>query len=72
MVEKFFVESKLLVDMIGVFINYFCYEDLDVRDSVCRCLYFMVELFGGIYEDFLSLENMECFVEVLIIVDVKK
>lgn len=66
------MESKLLVDMIGLFINFFCYEDLDVRDSLCRCLYLMVEFFGGIYEDFLSVENMECFVEVLSVVDVKK
>ena len=32
----------------------------------------MVELFGGIYEDSLSAENMECFAEALSAADVKK
>lgn len=58
--------------MIGVFINFFCYEEIDIGDSVCKCLYLMVEFFGGIYKDVLSVENMEFFVEVLSIVDIKK
>lgn len=70
--EKLLVESKPLVDMTGVLINCLCHEDLDVRDSACRCLYLMVELFGGIYEDALSTENMECFTEALGAADIKK
>lgn len=70
--EKLLVESKPLVDMTGVLINFLCHEDSDVRDSACRCLYLMVELFGGIYEDALSAENMECFAEALSTADVKK
>ena len=70
--EKLLVESKPLVDMTGLLINFLCHEDLDVRDSSCRCLYLMVELFGGIYEDSLSAENMECFAEALSAADVKK
>lgn len=70
--EKLLVESKPLVDMTGVLINYLCHEDPDARDSACRCLYLMVELFGGIYEDALSTENMECFAEALSTSDIKK
>ncbi len=70
--EKLLVESKPLVDMTGVLINFLCHEDPDVRDSVCRCLYLVVELFGGIYEDALSMENMECFAEALSTADNKK
>ena len=70
--EKLLVESKPLVDMTGVLINYLCHEDPDARDSACRCLYLMVELFGGIYEDALSTENMECFAEALSTADIKK
>lgn len=70
--EKLLVESKPLVNMTGVLINYLCHEDPDVGDSACRCLYLMVELFGGIYEDSLSMENMECFAEALSTADVKK
>lgn len=70
--EKLLVESRPLVDMTGVLINFLCHEDPDVRDSACRCLYLMVELFGGIYEDSLSMENMECFAEALSTADVKK
>lgn len=70
--EKLLVESKPLVDMTGMLINYLCHEDPDVRDSACRCLYLMVELFGGIYEDALSTENMECFAEALSTADIKK
>ena len=70
--EKLLVDSKPLVDMTGLLINYLCHEDPDVRDSACRCLYLMVELFGGIYEDSLSAENMECFAEALSTADIKK
>lgn len=70
--EKLLVESKPLVDMTGVLINFLCHEDPDVRDSACKCLYLMVELFGGIYEDALSPENVECFAEALSTADVKK
>lgn len=70
--EKLLVESKPLVNMTGVLINHLCHEDPDVGDSACRCLYLMVELFGGIYEDSLSMENMECFAEALSTADVKK
>ena len=70
--EKLLVESKPLVEMTGVLINFLCHEDPDVKDSACRCLYLMVELFGGIYEDSLSIENMECFAEALRTADVKK
>lgn len=70
--EKLLVESKPLVNMTGVLISYLCHEDPDVGDSACRCLYLMVELFGGIYEDSLSMENMECFTEALSTADVKK
>lgn len=70
--EKLLVESKPLVNMTGMLINYLCHEDPDVGDSACRCLYLMVELFGGIYEDSLSMENMECFAEALSTADVKK
>lgn len=70
--EKLLVESKPLVDMTGVLINFLCHEDPDVRDNGCRCLYLMVELFGGIYEDSLSTENMECFAEALSTADIKK
>lgn len=70
--EKLLVESKPLVEMTGVLINFLCHEDPDVRDNACRCLYLMVELFGAIYEDALSVENMEYFAEALKTADVKK
>lgn len=70
--EKLLVHSKPLIEMTGLLINFLCHEDPDVRDSSCRCLYLMVELFGGIYEDSLSTENMECFAEALSAADVKK
>lgn len=70
--EKLLVESKPLVNMTGVFINFLCHEDPDVKDGACRCLYLMVELFGGIYEDTLSTENMECFAAALSSADIKK
>ena len=70
--EKLLVESKPLADLTGVLIYFLCREDPDVKDSACKCLYFMVELFGGIYEDSMSIENMECFVEALSTADLKK
>jgi len=70
--EKLLVESKPLADLTGVLINFLCREDPDVKDSTCKCLYFMVELFGGIYEDSMSIENMECFAEALSTADLKK
>ncbi|XP_067053224.1 serine/threonine-protein kinase ULK4-like [Acropora muricata] len=70
--EKLLVESKPLVDMTGLLINFLCHEDPEVKDSACRCLYLMVELFGGIYEDALSAENIECFAEALSTADAKK
>ena len=70
--EKLLVESKPLVDMTRLLINFVCHEDPEVKDSACRCLYLMVELFGGIYEDALSAENIECFAEALSTADRKK
>ena len=70
--EKLLVESKPLVDMTGVLINFLCHEETDVGDSACKCLYLMVELFGGIYKDALSAENMEFFAEALSTADIKK
>ena len=70
--EKLLVESKPLVDMTGVLINFLCHEDQNIGDSACKCLYLMVELFGGIYQDALSSENIECFAEALSTADFKK
>ncbi|XP_068693987.1 serine/threonine-protein kinase ULK4-like [Montipora foliosa] len=70
--EKLLVESKPLVDMTGVLINFLCHEETDIGDSACKCLYLMVELFGGIYKDALSAENMEFFAEALSTADIKK
>ena len=70
--EYLLVETKPLLDIMSVLISLLCHEDVDVRDSTCRCLYLIVELFGGLLEDDLSAESVECLSEALKTSNAKK
>lgn len=70
--EKLLVDSKPLADLTGILINFLCHDDSDVQDGACRCLYLMAELYGGVHEEALSLENIECFAEALSSSDIRR
>ena len=70
--EKLLLESRPLAELTGVLINFLCYEDEEVQDWSCRSLYLMAELFGGVYEDAMSEDNIECLAEALGNPDIKR
>lgn len=70
--EKLLLESKPLAELTGVLINFLCHEDEEVQDCSCRTLYLVAELFGGVCEDVMSFNSVECLAEALAYPDVKR
>lgn len=64
--EKILLEGKPLVELTGVLVQFLCHHDLDIQEWSLRCLYQVVELFGGTYEDATSVENIACFAGALL------
>lgn len=70
--EQVLLEGKPLVELTGVLVQFLCHYDSDIQEWSLRCLYQVVELFGGTYEDAMSVENIRYFAEALLASDLKK
>ena len=66
------MEGKPLVELTGVLIQFLGHHDPDIQEWSLRCLYQVVELFGGTYEDAMSPENIVCFSDALLASDLKR
>ena len=63
---------KVLTELNGVLITLLCFDDVDVQDWSCQCLYLSAELFGGENEESFSEENLECLTDAIQLFDDKK
>lgn len=63
--EVLLMNTKPIADVTGVLIGFLSHEDRKVQDSACKDLYLMAELFGGLYEDSMSPENVRHFAVAL-------
>ena len=70
--EKVLLEGKPLVELTGALVQFLCHYDPDIQEWSLRCLYQVVELFGGTYEDAMSPENIACFAAALLASDSKR
>ncbi|XP_028392531.1 serine/threonine-protein kinase ULK4-like [Dendronephthya gigantea] len=70
--EQVLLEGKPLVELTGVLVQFLCHYDSDIQEWALRCLYQVVELFGGTHEDAMSVENIRYFAEALLSSDLKK
>ena len=70
--EAILLEGKPLVELTGVLIQFLNHGDPDIQDWSLRCLYQVVELYGGAYEDAMNAENLQYLAEALILLDSKK
>ena len=64
-VEALLRDCKVLCELNGVLITLLCFEDDDIQEWSCRCLYLSAELFGGEYEDCFADENLESLTEAI-------
>ena len=71
-VENLLTSSKILSELNGVLITLLCFDDEDVQDWSCQCLYLSAELFGGEYEESFSEDNLECMSDAIQICDDKR
>lgn len=63
---------RMLSELNGVLITLLCFDDEDVQDWSCQCLYLSAELFGGEYEDSFSEDNLECLSDAIQLFEDKK
>lgn len=70
--EGILLQGRPLVELTGVLIQFLCHEDSDIQEWSLRCLYQVVELYGGVCEDAMSTENLECLAEALLASDAKR
>ena len=70
--ETVLLEGKPLVELTGVLVQFLCHHDPDIQEWSLRCLYPVVELFGGTSEDAMSAENIACFAGALLASDSKR
>ena len=63
---------KILSELNGVLITLLCFDDDDVQDWSCQCLYLSAELFGGEYEESFSEDNLECLSDAIQLFDDRK
>ena len=70
--EKILMEGKPLVELTGVLVQFLGHYDPDIQEWSLRCLYQVVELFGGTCEDAMSADNIVCFADALLASDTKK
>ena len=70
--ESILLEGKPLVELTGVLIQFLSHGDPDIQEWSLRCLYQVVELFGGTHEDAMSAENIMYLASALLASDPKK
>lgn len=70
--ECILLEGKPLMELTGVLIQFLCHEDPDIQEWSLRCLYQVVELYGGAYEDAMTSENLACLAQALLASDTKR
>eukprot|EP00112_Aurelia_sp_Birch-Aquarium-sp1_P013266 Seg2809.6 transcript_id=Seg2809.6/GoldUCD/mRNA.D3Y31 product="Serine/threonine-protein kinase ULK4" protein_id=Seg2809.6/GoldUCD/D3Y31 len=71
-VEDLLTNSKILSGLNGVLITLLCFDDEDVQEWSCQCLYLSAELFGGEYEESFSEDNLECMSDAIQMCDDKR
>jgi hypothetical protein len=59
--EALLLDTKPLADVTGALISLLGNQDCKVQDKACKNLYLVAELFGGLYEDAMSEENVRYF-----------
>lgn len=59
-VEKLLHKGKVLAELNGILFNFLVYDDPDIQEWACRCLYLSAELFGSDNEDCFTKDNLEC------------
>ena len=60
-VEVLLKKAKVLSELNGILLNFLVYDDVDVQEWSCRCLYLCAELFGGAEsEDCFTKANLDC------------
>ena len=64
-VEVLLHESKSLSELNGILITLLMYEDSDIQEWACRCLYLSAELFGSEYEEYFTDDNALCLFQAL-------
>ena len=63
---------KVLTELNGVLITLLCFDDTDVQDWSCQCLFLSAELFGGENEESFSEDNLECLTDAIQLFDDRK
>ena len=64
-VEQLLQKCKSLTGLNGVLITLQCFDDEDVQDWACHCLYMSAELFGGEYDKTFSEDDLECLTDAI-------
>jgi len=59
-VEELLQQGKVLSELNGILMNLLVYDDSDIQEWACRCLYLSAELFGGNHEDCFTPNNLDC------------
>ncbi|KAK3741683.1 hypothetical protein QZH41_009241, partial [Actinostola sp. cb2023] len=57
--EVLLMNTKPIADVTGVLISFLGNEDSKVQEGACKNLYLMAELFGGLYEESMSPDNVK-------------
>lgn len=65
-------KGKPLAELTGVLVQFLCHSDKDIQEWSLRCLYQVVELFGGTDSEAMTTESIRCFTEALLASDPKK
>jgi len=63
--EVLLMNTKPIADVTGILITFLSNGDRKVQDGACKDLYLMAELFGGLYEESMSPENVRHFAVAL-------
>ena len=63
--EALLIDTKPLADVTGILISLLTNQDDKVQERALKNLYLMAELFGGLYEDAMSEENVQHFAVAL-------
>lgn len=63
--EVLLMNTKPIADVTGVMICFLTNEDRKVQDGACKGLYLVAELFGGLYDESMSPDNIKHFTAAL-------
>ncbi|XP_002163720.3 serine/threonine-protein kinase ULK4 isoform X1 [Hydra vulgaris] len=65
-VEKLLKQSKGLCELNGIFVNLLVFDDDDIKEWACRCLYLSAELFGGSNDSWFTNNNVVIFFQAIL------